>query len=198
DFPINLTEDCRSSLICGSRAKRKLRRSKDRDGEEFIVTLISKTHCVNSHKNLRKYPVMMFIHGESFEWNSGNPYDGTILAAYGNIVFVTINFRLGILGFLRPGIRDDTASNFGLLDQIAALLWLRENIAEFGGDPNSVTLVGHGTGAIFANLLLISPVANKKGLFKRAILMSGSAMSADAIGKAPLQITKQVKKDATA
>jgi len=68
-----------------------------------------------------------------------------------------------VAGFLRPGIRDDTASNFGLLDQIAALLWLRENIASFGGDPNSVTLVGHGTGAIFANLLLISPVANKKG-----------------------------------
>ncbi|XP_029166538.1 uncharacterized protein LOC114937283 [Nylanderia fulva] len=135
---------------------------------------------------------MVFIHGESFEWNSGNPYDGTILAAYGNVVFVTINFRLGILGFLRPGIRDDTASNFGLLDQIAALLWLRENIAEFGGDFNRVTLIGHGTGAIFANLLLISPVTNKKGLFKRAILMSGSAMSADAIGKGPLQITKQV------
>ncbi|XP_017763245.1 PREDICTED: uncharacterized protein LOC108553017 [Eufriesea mexicana] len=135
---------------------------------------------------------MVFIHGESFEWNSGNPYDGTILAAYGNIVFVTINFRLGILGFLRPGTRDDAASNFGLLDQIAALLWLRENIADFGGDPNSITLVGHGTGAIFANLLLISPVANKKGFFKRAILMSGSALSADAIGKAPLQITKQV------
>ncbi|KAL2744786.1 hypothetical protein V1477_007328 [Vespula maculifrons] len=106
---------------------------------------------------------MVFIHGESYEWNSGNPYDGTVLTAYGNVVFVTINFRLGILGFLRPGTRDDAASNFGLLDQIAALLWLRENIAAFGGDPNSVTLVGHGTGAIFANLLLISPVANNKG-----------------------------------
>ncbi|KAI4493267.1 hypothetical protein M0802_009555 [Mischocyttarus mexicanus] len=143
-------------------------------------------------RNLKKYPVMVFIHGESYKWNSGNPYDGTILAAYGNIVFVTINFRLGILGFLRPGIRDDAASNFGLLDQIAALLWLQENIAAFGGDPDIVTLVGHGTGAIFANLLLLSPVANNEGLFKRAILMSGSALSADAIGKAPLQITKQV------
>ncbi|XP_039312623.1 uncharacterized protein LOC105199594 isoform X1 [Solenopsis invicta] len=160
--------------------------------EDCLYLNIYAPHQAEGQKNLRRYPVMVFIHGESFEWNSGNPYDGTILAAYGNIVFVTINFRLGILGFLRPGIRDDTASNFGLLDQIAALLWLRENIAEFGGDPNSVTLVGHGTGAIFANLLLISPVANKKGLFKRAILMSGSAMSADAIGKAPLQITKQV------
>lgn len=53
---------------------------------------------VSGQKNLRKYPVMVFIHGESFEWNSGNPYDGTILAAYGNVIFVTINFRLGILG----------------------------------------------------------------------------------------------------
>ncbi|XP_070148724.1 uncharacterized protein [Polyergus mexicanus] len=160
--------------------------------EDCLYLNIYAPHQAEGQRNLKKHPVMVFIHGESFEWNSGNPYDGTILAAYGNVVFVTINFRLGILGFLRPGIRDDTASNFGLLDQIAALLWLRENIAEFGGDFDRVTLIGHGTGAIFANLLLISPVANKKGLFKRAILMSGSAMSADAIGKAPLQITKQV------
>ncbi|KAK2589120.1 hypothetical protein KPH14_001945 [Odynerus spinipes] len=160
--------------------------------EDCLYLNIYAPHQSEGQRNLKKYPVMVFIHGESFEWNSGNPYDGTILAAYGNVVFVTINFRLGILGFLRPGMRDDTASNFGLLDQIAALLWLRENIAEFGGDPNSVTLIGHGTGAIFANLLLISPVANNKGLFKRAILMSGSALSADAIGKAPLQITTQV------
>nr|XP_012150362.1 PREDICTED: uncharacterized protein LOC100877010 isoform X2 [Megachile rotundata] len=160
--------------------------------EDCLYLNIYAPHQPEGQKTLRKYPVMVFIHGESFEWNSGNPYDGTILVAYGNVVFVTINFRLGILGFLRPGTGDSTVSNFGLLDQIAALLWLRENIANFGGDPNSITLVGHGTGAIFANLLLISPVANKKGLFKRAILMSGSALSADAIGKAPLQITKQV------
>ncbi|XP_076237857.1 uncharacterized protein LOC143181361 [Calliopsis andreniformis] len=160
--------------------------------EDCLYLNVYAPHQPEGQKILRKYPVMVFIHGEGFEWNSGNPYDGTILAAYGNVVFVTINFRLGILGFLRPGTSEDTVSNFGLLDQIAALVWLRENIAEFGGDPNSVTLVGHGTGAIFANLLLISPVANQKGLFKRAVLMSGSALSADAIGKAPLQITKQV------
>jgi len=78
-------------------------------------------------------------------------------------IYFYSNYKSFVIGFLRPGIRDDTASNFGLLDQIAALLWLRENVAEFGGDPKSVTLIGHGTGAIFANLLLISPVANKKG-----------------------------------
>ncbi|XP_076395490.1 uncharacterized protein LOC100877010 isoform X4 [Megachile rotundata] len=165
--------------------------------EDCLYLNIYAPHQPEGQKTLRKYPVMVFIHGESFEWNSGNPYDGTILVAYGNVVFVTINFRLGILGFLRPGTGDSTVSNFGLLDQIAALLWLRENIANFGGDPNSITLVGHGTGAIFANLLLISPVANKKGLFKRAILMSGSALSADAIGKAPLQITKQQQRQRT-
>ncbi|XP_076287681.1 uncharacterized protein LOC143212608 isoform X2 [Lasioglossum baleicum] len=160
--------------------------------EDCLYLNIYAPHQPEGQKVQRRYPVIVFIHGESFEWNSGNPYDGTLLSAYGNVIVVTINFRLGILGFLRPGISDNTASNFGLLDQIAALLWIRENIAEFCGDPNSVTLLGHGTGAIFANLLLISPVANKKGLFKRAILMSGSALSADAIGKAPLQITKQV------
>ncbi|XP_034947320.1 uncharacterized protein [Chelonus insularis] len=160
--------------------------------EDCLYLNIYAPHQPEGQTNLRRYPVMVFIHGESFDWNSGNPYDGTVIAAYGNVVFVTINFRLGILGFLRPGTSDDVASNFGLLDQTAALLWLKENIAKFGGDPDTVTIVGHGTGAIFTNLLLISPVANNKGLFKRAILMSGSALSYDAIGKAPLQITKQV------
>ncbi|KAJ8683520.1 hypothetical protein QAD02_019312, partial [Eretmocerus hayati] len=142
--------------------------------------------------NLKKYPVIVFIHGESYEWNSGNPYDGSVLAAYGNIVFVTVNFRLGILGFLRPGIKDNTMSNFGLLDQIAALDWLQENIGHFGGDPSRITLLGHGTGAVFVNLLLLSPISIGKELFRRAILMSGSALNPDAIGKAPLQITGQV------
>ncbi|XP_076644805.1 uncharacterized protein LOC143354525 [Halictus rubicundus] len=160
--------------------------------EDCLYLNIYAPHHPEGQKTVPRYPVIVFIHGESYEWNSGNPYDGTILSAYGKVIVVTINFRLGILGFLRPGTSDNSASNFGLLDQIAALLWIRENIAEFWGNPDSVTLLGHGTGAIFANLLLISPVANKKDLFKRAILMSGSALSADAIGKAPLQITKQV------
>ncbi|XP_044583512.1 uncharacterized protein LOC123264341 [Cotesia glomerata] len=160
--------------------------------EDCLYLNIYAPHQVEGQVNSRRYPVMVFIHGESFEWNSGNPYDGTVLAAYGDVVFVTINFRLGILGFMRPGTSDDAASNFGLLDLTAALLWLKENIARFGGNPDFITIMGHGTGATLTNLLLISPVANNKGLFKRAILMSGSALSFDAIGKAPLQITKQV------
>ncbi|CAB3381900.1 Hypothetical predicted protein [Cloeon dipterum] len=147
----------------------------------------------NAARNLPKYPVIVFIHGESLEWNGGNPYDGSALASYGSVVVVTINFRLGILGFLKPGVTGNTVSNFGLLDQVASLQWVKENIAAFNGDPNSVTLMGHGTGAACANLLLVSPVSQADGgLFHRAILMSGSAMADWAITKNPLKYTIQV------
>ena len=64
-----------------------------------------------------------------------------------------------IVGFLRPGLQPSVISNFGLLDQVAAIHWLKENIKQFRGDPNSITLVGHGTGAAMVSLLLTSPVA---------------------------------------
>uniref|UniRef100_A0A1B0CTL9 Carboxylesterase type B domain-containing protein n=2 Tax=Lutzomyia longipalpis TaxID=7200 RepID=A0A1B0CTL9_LUTLO len=137
-----------------------------------------------------KFPVIVYIHGESFEWNSGNPYDGSILASYGRVIVVTVNYRLGILGFMRPGVGEEIVSNFGLLDQIAALQWIKENIEAFGGDSSSVTLMGHGTGAACINFLMVSPVA--KGLFHRAILMSGSALSDWATSKHPTQFTMQV------
>ncbi|KAH7962212.1 hypothetical protein HPB52_014914 [Rhipicephalus sanguineus] len=122
----------------------------------------------------------MFIHGESYEWNSGNPYDGTVMASVGNVVVVTINFRLGILGFL-PAMGNSARANNGLLDQIAALHWIRDNIAEFGGDPANVTLAGHGTGAAMAHLLLLAPMA--QSLVHRALLMSGSALSPWALAR---------------
>ncbi|XP_044730067.1 uncharacterized protein LOC123293346 isoform X1 [Chrysoperla carnea] len=143
-----------------------------------------------------KYPVMVFIHGESFEWNSGNPYDGSVLASYGRVIVITFNFRLGILGFMKPGVAENTPSNFGLLDQIAALQWVQDNIGEFGGDRNLVTLMGHDTGAACVNFLMLSPVsrggANAEGLFHRAILMSGSALSDWALVKNPAPFTMQV------
>uniref|UniRef100_A0A1B0GQE1 Carboxylesterase type B domain-containing protein n=1 Tax=Phlebotomus papatasi TaxID=29031 RepID=A0A1B0GQE1_PHLPP len=137
-----------------------------------------------------KFPVIVFIHGESFEWNSGNPYDGSVLASYGRVIVITVNYRLGILGFMRPGVSEEVVSNFGLLDQIAALQWIKENIEAFGGDSSSVTLMGHSTGAACINFLMVSPVA--KGLFHRAILMSGSALSDWATSKHPTQFTMQV------
>lgn len=83
-------------------------------------------------------------------------------------------------------------ANFGLLDIIAALQWIKENIEQFGGDRSAVTLLGYDSGAICANFLMISPVA--KGLFHRAILMSGSALSDWALNYNPQQITMQVAK----
>ncbi|CAG9853637.1 unnamed protein product [Phyllotreta striolata] len=146
--------------------------------------------------NTRKYPVMVFISGESFEWNSGNPYDGSVLAAYGNVIVVTINFRLGILGFLKAGTEEMSKSNFGLVDQIASLVWIKDNIAAFGGDSNSVTLFGHGTGAVCASLLMISPMVLKGNdrLFHRAILMGGTALADWALAGNPGEVTYQVAK----
>uniref|UniRef100_A0A1L8D6I9 Carboxyl/cholinesterase-030c n=1 Tax=Plutella xylostella TaxID=51655 RepID=A0A1L8D6I9_PLUXY len=126
-----------------------------------------------------RYPVFVFVHGESYEWSSGNPYDGAVLASHAGLVVVTINYRLGVLGFLNP--RSDeyprSPANYGLMDQIAALHWLKENAAVFGGDPSNVTLMGHGTGAACVHFLLTSLAVPEGLLFHRAILMSGSGLS---------------------
>ncbi|XP_058454581.1 neuroligin-4, Y-linked [Malaya genurostris] len=127
----------------------------------------------------QKYPVMVFVHGESYEWNSGNPYDGSVLASYGQILVVTINYRLGILGFLNANINrfSKAPANYGLMDIIAALHWIQENIDSFGGDPRTVTLAGHGTGAACVHFLIASAAVPEGLLFHRAILMSGSGLA---------------------
>ncbi|XP_068213971.1 neuroligin-4, X-linked-like [Palaemon carinicauda] len=129
---------------------------------------------------LMAYPVVVFLHGESFEWGSSSLYDGSVLAALGKVIVVTLNYRLGILGFYNANtdpVGRPTVANYGLMDQLAALHWVQENIVCFGGDPGQVTVMGHGTGAACLNYLVISPAASGAGLFKRAILMSGSALS---------------------
>ncbi|XP_063372659.1 uncharacterized protein LOC134660796 [Cydia amplana] len=138
----------------------------------------------------KKFPVLVFIHGDSFEWSTGNAYDGRILASYGNIMVITLNYRLGILGFLKPSMTEYVYNNNGLLDQLAALQWIKDNIEDLNGDPSSVTLMGHGTGAACVSFLMLSPISN--GLFHRAILMSGSALSDWALTKDPTQYTLQV------
>lgn len=101
-----------------------------------------------------------------------------------------LRVSIAFSGFLKPGLNDQTVANFGLLDIIAALQWVKENIEAFGGDKDSVTLLGYGTGAVCANFLMISPTS--RGLFHRAILMSGSALSDWALNYNPQQITMQV------
>ncbi|CAG0918185.1 unnamed protein product [Notodromas monacha] len=140
-----------------------------------------------------KNPVIVFFHGESYDWNSGNPYDGTVLSSFGRVVVITFNFRLGIFGFLRTGVNAGAKANFGLWDQIAALEWIQENIKNFGGDPGNVTLLGHGTGAACINLLMTSTVAHQiKGLFQRVVLMSGSALTPWALVPDPISVTMQI------
>ena len=117
-----------------------------------------------------RLPVMFWIHGGAFSNGSGAipSYDGSRFARDG-VVCVTINYRLGADGFLFMG---DGISNLGLLDQIAALAWVQENIAAFGGDPNNVTLFGESAGAFSISTLLSMPRA--KGLFRRVIPESGA------------------------
>lgn len=91
---------------------------------------------------------------------------------------------------MKTGAKGSAQGNFGLMDLVAGLHWLRENLPAFNGDPNKVTLMGHGTGASLANILIVSPVASD--LIHRAILISGSALSPWAIQKDPLFIKRKV------
>src|SRR3712207_215533 len=127
-------------------------------------------------------PVMVWIHGGAFVTGSGSTpwYDGTRFAARGDVVVVTLNYRLGAFGFLHLadliGESFVGSGNAGILDQAAALAWVRDNIAAFGGDPENVTIFGESAGAMSVGTLLALPAA--RGLFQRAILQSGAASNA--------------------
>ncbi len=126
-----------------------------------------------------KLPVLVYFHGGGFVMGDGSEtrYDGANLASRG-IVAVTVNYRLGALGFLAPaGASSEsshgTAGNYGLLDQVAALRWVRDNIAQFGGDPSKVTIAGNSAGSVSVSAHMASPLS--RGLFARAIGQSGAA-----------------------
>jgi para-nitrobenzyl esterase len=136
----------------------------------------------------KRRPVMVWIHGGAFISGAGSSswYDGASFAAQGNVVVVTINYRLGIFGFLHLGEmggEDYAASgNCGILDQVAALRWVQDHIAAFGGDPNNVTVFGESAGAMSIGVLLGLPQA--QGLFHKAILQSGAAANVHSSAKA--------------
>ncbi|KAF4795623.1 Neuroligin-4, X-linked [Turdus rufiventris] len=203
------------------------------------------------HDQNSKKPVMVYIHGGSYMEGTGNMIDGSILASYGNVIVVTINYRLGVLeklmlkmsrssevargnnfidiqkingefkntsvilsmnagrlhsvndylktaatetfymispkGFLSTG--DQAAKgNYGLLDQIQALRWIEENIGSFGGDPKRVTIFGSGAGASCVSLLTLSHYS--EGLFQKAIIQSGTALSSWAVNYQPAKYTR--------
>ena len=123
-------------------------------------------------------PVMVWIHGGGYNNGSGTAglYDGTNLSKRG-VVVVTVNYRLGRLGFFdHPALAaervpDEPAANYGLMDQIAALAWVRDNAAAFGGDPGNVTIFGESAGGVAVTQLMVAPSA--RGLFHRAVVQSG-------------------------
>ena len=132
---------------------------------------------VTAPANARNAPVMVWIHGGTLIWGTAQSkmYDGREFAKRG-IVLVSINYRLGVLGYLaHPGLSkvspEGISGNYGLLDQIAALKWVRANIAAFGGNPRNVTVFGESAGALSVEYLLASPPA--RGLFDKAIVESG-------------------------
>ena len=127
-------------------------------------------------------PVLLWLHGGGFIFGSGaSPlYDGSRLVERGDVVVVTINYRLGILGFLaHPALADEdaggTIGNWGLLDQVEALRWVRRNIAAFGGDPGNVTIFGESAGGMSVADLMTAPAA--RGLFHKAIVQSGPPLA---------------------
>ena len=125
--------------------------------------------------------VMVWIHGGGFQAGAGAEprHDGTAFARK-NVVLVTFNYRLGVFGFFaHPELRQESghnaSGNYGMLDQVAALHWVHDNIAAFGGDPNNVTIFGESAGSFAVSALMVSPLA--RGLFHKAIGESGAYFS---------------------
>src|SRR6266851_6712135 len=135
------------------------------------------TPAVNDH---RQRPVMFWCHGGAFIAGSGSSawYDGTNLCRKGDVVIVTINHRLGSFGYLQLEDLDHnqfgSSGNAGMLDIVAALEWVRGNIASFGGDPGNVTIFGESGGGAKVCVLMAMPAA--RGLFHKAIIQSGPAV----------------------
>src|SRR4051812_24518459 len=119
-------------------------------------------------------PVMVWIHGGAYTMGSGDMYDGRSLVRRGDVVVVTLNYRLGVLGWLAVDHLDSSlagSGNNGIRDQIEALRWVRDNISSFGGDPANVTVFGESAGGGSIGALLAAPDAD--GLFHKAIVESG-------------------------
>jgi para-nitrobenzyl esterase len=141
-------------------------------GDEDCLTLNVYTPAVTPKTKL---PVLIWIHGGAMTAGSGKDQNGHAFSDQDSVITITINYRLGIFGFMYMGDQQKdnlTSGNNGLLDCIMALKWVKENIASFGGDPSKVTVTGESAGAKLASVLLVSPQA--KGYFHQLILESGS------------------------
>ncbi|KAM7003636.1 bile salt-activated lipase-like [Passerculus sandwichensis] len=144
-----------------------------------------------------KLPVMVYIYGGAFlvggsqgaNFLDNYLYDGEEIAVRGNVIVVTINYRVGPLGFLSTG-DENLPGNYGLKDQHMAIAWVKRNIKAFGGDPDNITIFGESAGAASVSLQTLSP--KNKGLFKRAISQSGVGLCNWAIQRDPLLWAKKL------
>lgn len=153
-----------------------------RQTDEDCLTLNVWTPPVSNEKR----PVMVWIHGGAFVNGSGGIYDARRLAARGDMVVITVNYRLGTMGFLaHPALGEPgDVGNYGLADQQAALRWVRDNIADFGGDPSKVTVAGESAGGMSVCDHLVAP--GSAGLFQAAIIQSAPCQA-----QAPLPVAEQ-------
>ncbi|XP_048508756.1 cholinesterase isoform X1 [Athalia rosae] len=122
----------------------------------------------------KRYSVMVYIHGGEFVHGASNLFPAHILAGFYDVVVVSLNYRLGVLGFLSTG-DENSPGNYGVLDQALALRWVYDNILYFNGDPESITLFGPGAGAASAGLLMVAP--RTRDLVAKVIAQSGSALA---------------------
>jgi len=150
--------------------------------EDCLSLNITTLSVEGSHR-----PVLFWIHGGGFTTGSANEYNGSILAIQGDVVVVTINYRLGLLGFLDLSTFGDeyagSASN-GIRDQILALEWVRDNIEDYGGDPGNVTIFGESAGGASVHALLAAPSAD--GLYHKAIAHSAGTSNTPPADLVPL------------
>ncbi len=154
--------------------------------------------CIENKKFAKKNPVIVIFHHGDFSFGgSVDPilYGTRFSKIYPNSVLVTFNYRLGLLGFIdfsevEGGENYPDAINLGLLDQIAALKWIKENISEFGGDPNNVTVMGFESGAL--SLSLLAACEKAKGLFQKAFIFNGSPLAAYATPEVSRTLAKKL------
>lgn len=188
-----------SRLMYLSMGTDELSHSSIQDSEKMSEDCLYLNIWTGARSSNEKQPVIVYIHGGSFTTGSGSIdiYNGESMAKKG-AVFITINYRLGIFGFYaNPELSKETSAhasgNYGILDQIAALKWVKENIAAFGGDPENVTIAGESAGSMSVNILQASPLA--KGLFQRVIGESGGFFGSQGFKHGPMQTLTAAEKD---
>ncbi|CAH8487576.1 unnamed protein product [Schistosoma turkestanicum] len=143
-----------------------------------LQTTHNDSNLDKKQKPNRKRPVFLFIHGESYEYGSGNAYDLSVLVSYSDTIGITLNYRLGLLGFLFTN-NHAVSGNYALYDLHAAIMWIKTNIASFNGNPNEITLIGYGHGAALLHLFSLSKMSQgttSTGI-KRIILLNGSGFA---------------------